>query len=209
MNDENIDLQIISLIKLGGAERDRGVSKLYDSYANDFRRFFLYKCGNTADADDLVQETFVKVVRSIETYRGESAINSWLWQIARNCLIDYWRYKKVKPTVDLDEDGWSSLESKPSPKHEHNPLAKWLYPIVEDDIDKDSIQDCFSRGYGEFVKIDPDRAYALSLVVNGYDTKKISSFLNRTEGATREYLSQCRKKIEAFLLPCRELLVVD
>lgn len=205
MNNEDIDLQGISLIKSGGTKRDLGVSMLYNSYANHFRRFFLYQCGNKADADDLVQETFVKVVRSSETYRGESALNSWLWQIARNCLIDYWRYKKVKSTVDLDEDGWSALETKPSPE----PLAEWLDLIVEDDIDKDSIQDCFSRGYGKFVKMDPDRAYALSLVVNGYDTKKISGFLNRTEGATREYLSQCRKKIEAFLLPCRELLVVD
>lgn len=204
MNDEIEDNFCIELVKAGNKKRDQGISILYRKYAKDLRRFFSYKCGNISDADDLVQEVFIKVVRSCETYRGDSTLKSWLWQIARNSFTDYVRHKKInatdqaiRPTSDSDEDGWEFLENK-------EPSLQVNYHET-----KDTIQDCFSRGYSNFAKSDPDRAYALSLLVNGYDSKKIAGFLNRTEGATREYLSQCRKKIEEFLLPCKELLATE
>jgi RNA polymerase sigma-70 factor (ECF subfamily) len=195
MNREAIDQQSFELIRQGGHKRGEGVSALFVNYEPEFKRFFVYQCGNADDADDLVQETFIKIVRNCESYRGESPLRAWLWQIAWNCLNDYWRRKKNRPTENLDDDGWSALEQNST-----------ALQAIDPPLAGDTLEDCVSRGFREFAKKQPERAYALSLVVEGFDTNYISNFLNRKEGATREYLSQCRKKIEIFLKPCREHL---
>lgn len=195
MNRETNDQKCFELIRQGGHKRDEGVSALYRNHVARFRRFFIYKCGSATDADDLVQETFVKIVRDCGSYRGESLPQAWLWQIARNCLNDYYRRKKIRLTENLDDDGWTALEQN-SPELQ----------VIDPPLAGDTLEDCVSRGFREFAKKQPERAYVLSLVVDGHDTRYVSTFLNRTEGATREYLSQCRKKIEEFLKPCREYL---
>ncbi len=201
MNRETIDQKNFELIQQGGHKRDEGVSALYRNYEPKFKRFFMCKCDNAAepgkDADDLVQETFIKIVRNCESYRGESTLQAWLWGIAWNCLYDYWRRKKVRPTENLDDDGWLALEQNLT-----------ALQAIDPPLAGDTLEDCVSRGFREFAKKQPERAYALSLVVEGFDTSYISNFLNRTEGATREYLSQCRKKIEVFLQPCRGYLTI-
>ena len=195
MNDENIDLQGVTLIKLGGAKREQGVALLYKKYAKILRTLFLRKTRTQADAEDLLQETFVKIVKNCESYRGDAPLSAWIRQIAKNTLMDYLRYKQAHPAETFDDDGWAALENVSEKLHVIDPL-----------INGDTLEDCVSRGLGEFSKAEPERARALSLVVEGYDIRKIASFINRTEGATREYLSQCRKKIEEFLIPCRDYL---
>ncbi len=195
MNEENIDLQGISLIKLGGAKRELGVALLYKKYGKMLRALFLRKTRTQADAEDLLQETFIKIVKNIESYRGDAPLSAWIRQISKNTLMDYLRYKQAHPSETLDDDGWAVLENVSEKLH-----------VIDPPINGDTLEDCVSRGFGEFAKTDPERARALSLVVEGYDSKKIASFINRSEGATREYLSQCRKKVEEFLLHCRDYL---
>lgn len=195
MNDKNIDLQGIALIKLGGSKREEGVTILYKKYGKLLRSVFLRETKIHADADDLVQETFIKIVKSCESYRGDAPLSAWIRQIAKNTLMDYLRYKQSHPTENFDDDGWAVLENASVELH-----------VIDPPINGDNLEDCVSRGFSEFAQSEPERAKALSLVVEGYDTRKIASFINRTEGATREYLSQCRKKVEAFLLPCKDYL---
>ncbi len=57
-------------------------------------------CGNADDADDIVQETFLKTIGSIADYRGESGIRTWLSRIAINTYIDAKR--KERPHISLD-----------------------------------------------------------------------------------------------------------
>lgn len=57
--------------------------------------------GNVEDAMDLTQEVFLRAYRSLEKFRGESDIKTWLYRIAINTGSS-WR-KKSKPTVQLDE----------------------------------------------------------------------------------------------------------
>ena len=67
----------------------------------DYVYNFAYSlCSNADDADDLVQETFLKAIRGIEGYRSESSIRTWLCRIAINTFIDAKR--KERPHVSLD-----------------------------------------------------------------------------------------------------------
>lgn len=195
MAEENIDLVGINLIKRGGSGREEGVNILYKKYARILRALFLRETRIQADADDLVQETFVKIVRGCESYKGEAPLSAWIRRIAKNCLIDHLRSKQGHPTDNYDDGGWELLEN--TSEHLH---------VIDPPIDGDTLEDCVERGFREFSKVEPERAKALSLVVEGLDMKKIAGLINRTEGATREYLSQCRKKIEEYLRPCRDYL---
>ena len=133
----------------------------------------------------------MRIVKSCKDYRGEASLESWLWQIVRNCLNDHFRrLGKQLPETEQDR-----LNQEVSEMGHYEPSS-----------DVQSIQDCVRRGLAEFAKQAPERAYVLILITEGEDTAAIAAFLNRTLGATREYISQCRKKVKEFLGPCHDLL---
>lgn len=189
------DQRSFNLIRQGGKLREQGVESLYRSYASHFRKFYLYQGLNMADADDIVQETFVNIVRHCDKYQGDSPLAAWLWRIARNCMNDHFRRTKARPAENLDEEGWRTLEQESEAMHTFDlPQAK------------ESLEECVEHAFAEFAKKFSERAHVLSLVMEGFDTVHIATAIQRSPGATREYISQCRKKIEEFLQPCREYL---
>jgi RNA polymerase sigma-70 factor (ECF subfamily) len=191
MDDQNS----FNLIRQGGKMRDQGVASLYRSYAAHFRKFYIYQGLNVSDADDVVQETFIKIVRYCDTYYGDSPLAAWLWRIARNCMNDHFRRIKTRPTETLDDEGWKALEQ------ESEALRSFDSPSSGE-----SLEDCVGRGFAEFAKNFSERAHVLSLVMEGFDTAHIAATIQRTPGATREFISQSRKRIEEFLLPCKDYL---
>jgi RNA polymerase sigma-70 factor (ECF subfamily) len=58
-------------------------------------------CGDAALADDLAQETFVRVWRKLHTYRPGHSFRAWICRIASNLTIDALR--RQKPTVDIEQ----------------------------------------------------------------------------------------------------------
>ncbi len=58
--------------------------------------------GNAEDANDLAQETFVRLYRSLHTFRGQSAFSTWLYRIATNVCLDELRRRQRHPTISLD-----------------------------------------------------------------------------------------------------------
>lgn len=195
MNRQASDQECVNLIRSEGRKREEGVSMLFRLYAPELRRFFTYQCGSRGDADDLVQETFAKIVRSFDSYRGDAPLQSWIWAVARNCLTDHFRHKSTHPTENLDDEGWERLE--------HLVPAMW---VDGPELAGDTIEDCVRKQFALFAKASPNGAYALTLQMDGHDIQYIAGAINRSLGATREFLSQCRKKIESFLLPCKDYL---
>ena len=90
-NEDNI----LKLIKKSST-RDRGYSLLIDKYAEmvywQVRRMVL----SHEDADDLVQEIFIKVFENIESFNNESKLSTWIYRIAYNHTINYIKSKQNK-----------------------------------------------------------------------------------------------------------------
>lgn len=189
------DQRSFALIRQGGKMRDQGVASLYRKYAAHFRKFYLCQGLNAADADDIVQETFVNIVRHCDGYQGDAPLEAWLWRIARNCMNDHFRRAKARPAENLDDDGWDALEQASEAMRAFDPPPA-----------NETLEDCVERGFAKFSKNFPERAHVLSLVMESMDTAHIAAAIQRSPGATREYISQCRKRIEEFLLPCKEYL---
>ena len=89
---------------LDGDERSFRV--FFESYFPRVYRFAAPRLGNDQDASkEVVQATLTKAVRSLNTFRGESALFSWLCQICRHEIVDYLRaHKRRTDRIVLIED---------------------------------------------------------------------------------------------------------
>ena len=74
---------------------------LYDRHERPVYRFLLRSAGSAELAADLLQETWLAVVRHAATYEVRARFSTWLYGIARNKLIDHWRARR--PEISLDE----------------------------------------------------------------------------------------------------------
>ena len=87
---------------------------LFDRYRDAIHRLFLQRTGNTEDADDLLQETFIKVYMNLHRYSPEYTFGQWLYTIARNTFIDYVR--KRQDDLPIDEKFSSPASNTPTPE---------------------------------------------------------------------------------------------
>ena len=65
--------------------------KVWDIYATEVKRFILSKVKEQTVADDLLQETFIKIHTKLETLKDADKLKSWVFSIARYTVIDYFR----------------------------------------------------------------------------------------------------------------------
>lgn len=64
-------------------------------------RYLYTRVGNKEDAEDLTSQVFLKAVRHLDGSRDELSIKSWLFQLAKTTLVDYWRQYYKSPRVPL------------------------------------------------------------------------------------------------------------
>lgn len=78
------------------------VEKLYRRYRVPIFRYFYRMGANYHLAEELTQETFYRVTLSMEGFRGESAISTWLFRIAFYVFTGYLRHNRESHTLDRD-----------------------------------------------------------------------------------------------------------
>ncbi len=85
----------------------RAANTTLDSVLSAYRprltAFIAKMTRNERDVEDLVQETLIKVARNWDSYRGESTLSSWVFQIASNVCIDYFRACSSRPELYQEE----------------------------------------------------------------------------------------------------------
>jgi RNA polymerase sigma-70 factor, ECF subfamily len=89
-----------SAIARGLRRRDPDLlDRLIEQYQHRLFRYLIYLSGNRELAEDLFQETWIRVMERGHQYDGRHAFSTWLYRVARNLTIDYLRKKR---TVSLD-----------------------------------------------------------------------------------------------------------
>lgn len=73
-------------------------TRLYDGYFQRIYNFAYVRLRNHADAEEVVQETFTAVYRSIDAFRGRSSLSSWIYGIAKNMVNNHIRRARVQET---------------------------------------------------------------------------------------------------------------
>ena len=76
------------------------VGDLADRYASALYGFGLRMCGNSQDAQDMVQDTFLNVIRYLKGFRGEAKLKNWLFKLASSACIKK-RRGKNRPDREL------------------------------------------------------------------------------------------------------------
>ena len=82
---------------------DNGLIEIIDEYHEGMSLYLNSIVNNMCLADDIVQETFVKLAIKKPPFRGKCSFKTWLFTIARNCAIDHLRKDQKISDLSLDE----------------------------------------------------------------------------------------------------------
>lgn len=77
------------------------LEELYNTYRMDLYRYLCHLTHDPAEAEDLLSETFLRALKRLHTYRGDCAVKTWLFGVARNVWLESLR--KHRPTVSADD----------------------------------------------------------------------------------------------------------
>jgi|SRR5690625_527662 len=112
--------------------------EIYDQYHQDLYRFIFYMVKDQHLTEDLVQDVYIKVIQSYETFQGKSSQKTWLFSIARHVTIDYFRKqgrrkKVVQSSVSIDESSDMIHDNQPLPDEilEAKEEVKELYHLLD------------------------------------------------------------------------------
>ncbi len=183
----NLDGELV-LLRAGGPGRRAAIGRLYDRYGGDFKRYFRRHGASREAAEDLLQDTFVSVLRHLDSFQGSGSFEAWLWTIARNTLTSSFRRQRGELSLDaLDADVADSVVSARGDSAPSDP----------------ALADCLGRAFARYSARYRDYAEALTrVVVDGWGYEELAQFRASSNGAAREFLSQSRKRLMEFVQPC-------
>lgn len=160
---------------------ERAATELVRRHAAPLARFLSAAgAGAGEDIEDLVQETFLRAFRRIETFKGVSSFRTWLMTIGSNLLKDSWRRRSRRPEVSLEERDIVDESGDPQDK------------AVAGDV---------AARIGAFVQTLPrmQRDVFLLRAQQGMEYEEIASALGTTAGAARVHYHHAIKRLKAML----------
>ena len=151
--------------------------------------------GNYNDANDLAQEAFIRVYRSIHSFRGESSFLTWLYRVVTNVCKDELRRRAKEKTVSFDEivENGSSpvVEGKSQPLEEAVLRNEW----------REEVQQILNSLTPEH------RTIVIMRDIQGYSYEEIAYFLSCSLGTVKSRLSRARNVLKERLLARKDLLI--
>jgi RNA polymerase sigma-70 factor (ECF subfamily) len=75
---------------------------VWEQFSQQLRNFILKRVGDAQDAEDILQDVFLKIHQHLHTLRDDERLLPWLYQITRNTIIDYYRTRR--PSAELPEE---------------------------------------------------------------------------------------------------------
>lgn len=84
--------------------------RLYEEYHYDVFKFLIYLTRNRDQAEDLVHEVYVRVLRAYAGFEGKSSEKTWLFSIAKNVAIDHFRKQSVRRKHAYDKFDWETSQ---------------------------------------------------------------------------------------------------
>lgn len=174
---EMSDLQgILHKAKDGNQE---AFAQIYDLYFKKIYRFIFFRVGHKESAEDMAEEVFLKAFKKLNSVKEIAAFEGWLYQIARNLVIDFYRQKKF--TVAL-EDIENTLE------YESNTV---------DVLNLEQRQKTLLKHLKD---LPGDQQVVIKLkFFDELENREIAELLNKTEGAVRVIQHRAITKLQQLI----------
>jgi len=147
---------------------------------------------DVADAEDLTQEAFLQVFRSVNSFRGDSAFSTWLYRVAVNTVLMKLRSRKSPPVLSLDEP-----VSADSPTLKRD-IGK-ADPSLSGTVDRIALRramDELSEGCRQIFDLHE---------VEGYQHHEIAEILDCSVGNSKSQLHKAKMKMRDLLFPKRRV----
>ena len=175
--------QLITRTQLGETE---GFGHLVTKYQPRLYRHIHGRIQDPELAKDLTQDTWLKAFRTINTFRGDSVFYSWLYRIAENVCIDYFRKQKKEydsvPLHEIDEHSITDTHSCSSRYLERQELREHLHAAI--------------------AALTPIRKQVFRLYyIQEHPIKQIAARLNKSEGTIKTHLRNARLQLRELLQP--------
>jgi len=164
---------------------EQAFAALYEMHKRRVYSLCLRMTGNTAEAEDLVQEAFLQLFRKVSTFRGESAFSTWLHRLAVNVVLMHLR-KKGLQQVSLDEV--DSSQDEPV-KRDYGANDRRLTGSV-DRISLARAIDELPPGY---------RTVFVLHDIEGYEHNEIAEIMDCSVGNSKSQLHKARMKLRDWL----------
>ena len=172
---------------------EQAFATLFESNKKRVYSVCLLMTKDVAEAEDLTQEAFLQVFRTIHTFRGEAAFSTWLYRIAVNTVLMRLRRQKSKAALSLSEP--ISPES-PSLAHDIGMKDSRLTGTI-DRIALIRAIEALPEGCRHIFSLHE---------VHGYQHHEIARLLHCSIGNSKSQLHKAKLKMRAHLFPKRRIL---
>jgi RNA polymerase sigma-70 factor (ECF subfamily) len=152
---------------------------IWRSYHENLHSFILSRVGDVATADDILQDVFVRIHTGIDTLEDCGKLQSWIYQITRNAIIDHYRNKKK--TIELPETLEEGEEELINRARED--IDECLMPMVE------SLPE-------------PYREAVLMSEIEGKTQKEVAEMQGITLSGAKSRVQRGRGMIKEMMLGC-------
>lgn len=168
------------------------ITELYNAYSSKLI-FYLTRLVGKSEAEDLMHETFIKVFNSIDTFKGNSQISTWIYKIATNTAVDklksagYRRQKYETASIDYIEPLKSNFRQDTD--EEFN---------IEYNFFKQEMNQCIS----DFIDRLPDNYRTIFLLreYENFTIEEISEVIGVSFDNVKIRLHRARKKLQELLM---------
>ncbi len=151
---------------------------LYKQHASYMYGVCLRYTKDADDAKDVMQDGFVKIFQSLDTFRGEANIKTWMRTIMVNTAINFYRHKHILQLESVDQAYTAHM-----PQTDETVISK----MTTDELL--SIINLLPDGY---------RLVFNMYVIEGYKHKEIAEMLGITEGTSKSQLSKAKSYLQVL-----------
>jgi len=154
-------------------------SELYKKHSSYMYGVCLRYTKNTEDAEDVMQEGFLKIYRALDKFKGESNIKTWMQSIMVNTAINHYRQKKRTSFKDISDADFETIK------------------VFDDNI----IEQLSTDELLEVINKLPD-GYRMVFnlhSIEGYKHKEIAEMLGINEGTSKSQLAKARVAIQSLI----------
>jgi RNA polymerase sigma-70 factor (ECF subfamily) len=154
---------------------------IHDQYYQRVRKFILVSVKNESVADDLAQETFIKIQENLDSVRDPERISSWIFRIAYHLCQDHFRVLKKSSSQEEIHDG--------------------LVTLQESRVQKELEQGEMSRCVRDKLSLLPEtqRSVIIFADIMDFSHQEIADILGLTVENVKVRLHRARKKLKAIL----------
>jgi RNA polymerase sigma-70 factor (ECF subfamily) len=189
------DQQIVLLARAG---KEAAYRELLDRYERPVFSLIYRMVRDRAGAEDLTQETFVKVLNALDSYRPEYKFSSWIFKIANNAAIDHLRRRELDTL---------SLEGAPDAVtvERQEATALQLRDRSESPLEEMEARELGSHIEQAIAQLRPEYRTCIMLRhVEGRAYEEIAEILGLPLGTVKTYIHRARAELREILGPLKE-----